>query len=150
MITVRDADPGDVDAILHLVRESAASQGEPDAVCIDAPALHDEMFGVRARVHALVAVDAGRAVGVALYFFVFSTWFSASAIHLEDLSVDREWRRQGVGAALMKALASVARSRGCGRVQWFVQRRNADATRFYESIGAHAAHDWTIMYLDPA
>ena len=150
MITIREAGPGDVDAILRLVRESAVSQSEPDAVCIDAPLLRDEMFGARARVHALLAIDEGRAIGLALYFFLFSTWFSVNAIHLEDLYVDGASRRHGVGAALMRALADVASARGCGRVQWFVQRRNADAIRFYESVGAHAADDWTIMHLDPA
>ena len=148
MVQVRDARPPDIGAIVRLVRESAASQGALDAVCVDAPTLHDEIFGARSRVHALVADADGTLVGVAIYFFTFSTWVSVNGIHLEDLYVDPTWRRQGVARALMDALVGVARTSGCRRLQWFVRQSNAVALRFYESIGAKMANDWEIMHLD--
>jgi GNAT superfamily N-acetyltransferase len=148
MVRVREARPADVEAILRLVRDSAASQGALDAVCVDAPTLHDEMFGARARVHALVADADAVPVGVAIYFFTFSTWVSVNGIHLEDLYVDPAWRRQGVARALMEALVGVALASGCRRLQWFVMHSNADAVRFYESIGAKVAGGWAVMHLD--
>jgi len=147
-VTVRDATPVDVDVVLRLVRASAESQGALDAVCVDAESLRREMFGAHARVHALVAAAGSDIVGVALYFFTFSTWVSVNGIHLEDLYVVPAWRRHGVGRALMDALARVADARGCRRLQWFVLRGNASAIRFYESIGARVAGDWVILHLD--
>ena len=150
MVTIREAGPGDVDAVMRLVRDSADSQGALDQLCIDAPALRAEMFGDRPRVHALVALDGDRPVGVAVYFFTFSTWVSVHGIHLEDLYVDPAWRRQGIGAVLIRALVDVAVAHECRRMQWFVHRHNDGARRFYESVGALAASDWIVMHLDRA
>lgn len=150
MVHVREAQPADVEAVLRLVRDSAASHGALDAVCVDAHTLREEMFGARARVHALVADAGGSVVGVALYFFTFSTWVSVNGIHLEDLYVDTAWRRQGVARALMDALVRVAAANGCRRVQWFVSQSNDGARRFYESVGARVANDWAVMHLDRA
>ena len=148
MVSVREARPADVDEVLRLVRDSAASQGALEAVCVDAPTLCEEMFGPRARVHALVADAGGAVVGVAIYFFTFSTWVSVNGIHLEDLFVDPPWRRHGVARALMDALVGVAAAHDCRRLQWFVLQHNADAIRFYESFGAKVANGWAIMHLD--
>jgi len=148
MVSVREARPADVEAILRLVRDSAAEQCALDAVSVDARTLHEEMFGAAARVHALVADGAGAVIGVALYFFTFSTWVSVNGIHLEDLYVDAAWRRQGIARALMDALVAVADARGCRRLQWFVQQSNASALRFYASIGAKVADGWAVMHLD--
>ena len=148
MARVREANPADVDAIVDLVCHSAASQGALEAVCVDTAVLRDEMFGSRPRVHALVADADGTVVGVALYFFTFSTWVSVNGIHLEDLYVHEEWRRRGLARALIEALGAVAAAHGCRRLQWFVLQSNADALSFYESIGARVANGWAVMHLD--
>jgi len=143
--TIRTAGEDDVDAVLRLVRESAASQGALDRVCVDAATLRGAMTGPDPRVHALLADIDGRSVGLALYMFTFSTWTSVNGIHLEDLYVEPAARRGGVGRALMSALADIARERGCGRFQWYVLRSNDTARRFYESLGAAIETDWAIM-----
>ncbi len=145
MPTIRNAASDDVDAIMRLVRESADSQGALDRVCVDAAVLREAMFGPRARVRALVADIDGRLVGLALYYFTFSTWTSVDGIHLEDLYVEPGARRQGVGRALMSALADVAREHACRRFQWYVLRANDSARKFYESLGATIENDWMIM-----
>ena len=44
-------------------------------------------------------------------------------------------RRLGCAQAL-RALAAIARERGCGRFEWAVLDWNAPAIAFYESLGA--------------
>src|SRR5690348_3211081 len=80
---IRGARADDVDAIARMLRESAESQGEPSALCVTASDLMREGFGDAPRFQALVAEADGRAVGLALYVFHFSTWTSINGIHLE-------------------------------------------------------------------
>jgi GNAT superfamily N-acetyltransferase len=147
-MTIREAQPDDIPAVLDLIVASADEQQARDSVCVDAGILRRELFGSAPRAFALVADADGALVGLALYFFTFSTWTSVTGIHLEDLYVVPEWRRHKVAAALMHALEEVARARDCRHVRWFVLRENASAVRFYESIGAHAADEWRLMYVD--
>jgi GNAT superfamily N-acetyltransferase len=83
-------------------------------------------------------------VGFALFFHTFSTFLARRGLWLEDLFVYPEHRGAGIGKALLRAVATVARDRGCGRFEWSVLDWNAPALRFYESLGATIMPDWRI------
>ncbi len=55
------------------------------------------------------------------------------------------YRRQGCAQALLRALAGIARERGCGRFEWAVLDWNASAIAFYQSLGATVLPDWRIV-----
>jgi GNAT superfamily N-acetyltransferase len=147
-IQIRKAAAADVAAMARLLVESADAQGARDSVCVDDTILLREGFGAP-RFHALVAEADGLIVGLAIYLFTFSTWTSVNGVHLEDLYVLPEWRRHGVAQALMVRLAEIAVAEGCRRFHWFVLKSNAGARRFYGSLGAGVAEDWSIMQIDP-
>src|SRR6056297_1675934 len=97
---------------------------------------------------ALIAeTDDGAAAGFALYFPVYSTFNTNWGLHLEDLFVRPEHRGQGIGLALMRAVAAEAVQRGCVRMAWAVLDWNAPAIGFYERLGARPLDDWTTMRL---
>ena len=50
----------------------------------------------------------------------------------------------GCAQALLRALAGIARERGCGRFEWAVLDWNAPAIGFYEQMGATLLPDWRI------
>ena len=54
---------------------------------------------------------------------------------LWDLRVAPEWRRQGVGRALLRAAEEWAATQGCDRLRVETQDVNVAACRFYESHG---------------
>jgi ribosomal protein S18 acetylase RimI-like enzyme len=54
---------------------------------------------------------------------------------LNDLYVDADVRRTGVGRALLEAAHDFARSQGAVRVSLETARDNAGAQRLYESLG---------------
>jgi ribosomal protein S18 acetylase RimI-like enzyme len=54
---------------------------------------------------------------------------------LENMIVDRECRRAGVGRALMAELEARARQRGCTQVILVTEKSRTDACGFYESVG---------------
>ena len=73
-----------------------------------------------------VAVEDGSVVG-------FATWAEAgSAIELEDLFVDPDWRRRGIASALVSRIVEVLRARG---VQYLEVTANAHAFGFYRAAG---------------
>ena len=54
-------------------------------------------------------------------------------------------RRQGCAQTLLRALAGIARDRGCGRFEWAVLDWNAPAIEFYQALGATVLPDWRIV-----
>ncbi len=99
--------------------------------------------------NALVAVldSTGEIVGMALYFFNYSTFLTRWGIFLEDLFVLPEVREKGIGFALLKQLAKAAIEHGCQRLDWSVLDWNGLAINFYQQIGAKPMSDWTTMRL---
>jgi len=144
---IRPARPEDVPEILAMLRESAADQGEPDAVIVSEGELRDDLFGAMPRAHALVAESGGTCAGLALHFFNYSTWTSRLGLYLEDLYVRPEHRGSGLARRMMIELARIAVDAGCGRLHWTVLRSNGRAIRFYQKIGAHLFEDWAPMVL---
>lgn len=143
MTDVRPAKPDDVPQILGLIRGLAAYEREPDAVRTTTVDLQRALFPREgaALVHCHVA--GGRELtGMALWFVSFSTWEGRHGLHLEDLFVLPQHRGQGIGRALLAAVAAQAVSRGCARLEWSVLDWNTPARRFYQSLGARPMGEW--------
>ena len=143
-LSIRPAAPLDVSTILRFVRELAEYERAADKVVATEPLLADALFGDHPAAHAVIAELGGEPVGMALYFFNFSTWTGWRGLYLEDLYVTPEARGQGAGKALLRHLAGVALDRGCARFEWAVLDWNAPAIAFYDSVGAASLDDWTI------
>ena len=54
---------------------------------------------------------------------------------VEDVIVDRDRRREGIGSALMCELEKYAVERNCGYILFVTESERIDAQRFYESLG---------------
>jgi ribosomal protein S18 acetylase RimI-like enzyme len=54
---------------------------------------------------------------------------------IEDVIVDRSYRRKGLGAELMAELERRAVERGCAYIILVTDQDRADAHRFYQSLG---------------
>ena len=84
----------------------------------------------------LVAVDENdRPIGLAHVIFHPSTWSATSYCYLEDLFVDRNARRHGVGRALIKAVYEEADKHGADRTYWATKQDNTHARRVYDRVG---------------
>jgi GNAT superfamily N-acetyltransferase len=85
-------------------------------------------------VHALVAENGGRVVGIVHYIFHRSTWTPGPYCYLQDLFTVEEARGLGVGRALIEAVYARAKEEGAGRVYWLTHESNAVAMTLYDKI----------------
>ena len=145
---IRPATASDLDLIVTLIRELAEYENALDEVKLDPDRLRRQMFD-EAAAAALLAFDddAGEAVGLALYFFNFSTWYGGRGLYLEDLFVRPAHRGRGYGKAFFRELAKIAVARDCGRMEWSVLDWNEPAKGFYRRLGAVAVDEWTVHRL---
>ncbi len=145
---VRKAQPGDEAAILRLIRALAEYEHALDSVKATEAALAEHLFCEHPRVFAHVAEIDGAVVGIAVWFFNFSTWTGRHGIFLEDLFVDPAVRGGGVAKALFRALAEEAKARDCPRIDWQVLDWNDLAKDFYRRLGARRTEGWEPWRLD--
>ncbi len=94
-----------------------------------------------------IALEADAPIGIATWYFTYSSFAAKRGIYLEDLFVRPAARGHGYGKALLAHLAARAREHGADRLDWAVLTWNASAIKFYESLGAKAVSDWHIYRL---
>lgn len=109
--------------------------------------MRESLFGGRRVAEALLGYVGGKPAAFALFFHNFSTFLGRPGLYLEDLYVRPEHQRAGIGKALLRHLARLAKERGCGRLEWWVLDWNEPAIRFYKSLGATPMDDWTVYRL---
>ena len=139
---LRRAKPSDALQILDLVRQLAAYEREPDAVEVTEEELIRDGFGDKPVFECLVAEnEGGKLLGIAIFFIRYSTWRGPS-LYLEDLFVDPESRKLGVGQAFFRELAKIALDRGYRQMNWQVLDWNELAINFYKKIGSDLDGEW--------
>ena len=141
-LTVREASPSDTATILRFVRELADYEKAIHEVEATEETVRASIFGDGSVTQALIAEHDGAAIGMAVYFFSYSTWQARNGLYLEDLYVTPEARGAGAGKALLRRLAQIALEKGCGRFEWSVLDWNEPSIRVYEAIGAEPQKEW--------
>lgn len=143
-VILRPAEPSDAPALFQLIQALAEYEQLSHAVTGSVERLTQHLFGERRYAEAILAESRGQAVGFALFFYNYSTFLTKPGIYLEDLFVLPEYRRQGIGQALLTYLAKRAISEDCGRLEWSVLDWNQPAIDFYQKMGATVLPDWRI------
>ena len=92
--------------------------------------IHDEDEPV----HALVAEEDGRLIGLAHFLYHRSTTSISNNCYLQDLFTATQSRGKGVAQALIQAVYLCATQAGAARVYWQTHESNATAQRLYDRV----------------
>ena len=88
-------------------------------------------------VHAIVAEESGRLVGLVHFVFHRSTSRLHDVCYLQDLYTAEDKRGLGVGRRLIEAVYAAAREAGSSRVYWQTHVTNAAGRALYDKLARH-------------
>jgi GNAT superfamily N-acetyltransferase len=146
-LAIAPATRGDTALILAFIRELAAYEKLDHTVSATEDDLAGSLFGPTPAAEVRIARWDGEPAGFALFFPNFSTFLGKPGLYLEDLFVRPAFRGRGIGRALLRELAGIARARGYGRLEWWVLDWNEPAIGFYRKLGALPMSEWTVFRL---
>ena len=147
---IRQAVSSDVSDIFRLIKALAEYEKLTHQVTGTIEELRDHLFGNRVYAEAIVVESNKVIVGFALFITNYSTFLTKPGIYLEDVFVLPEYRRRGIGKAILSYLGKLAVERNAGRLEWSVLDWNASAIAFYQSMGAKVLPDWRICRVSDA
>jgi len=96
--------------------------------------------------HALVAEQDGRLLGLVHYLFHRATAMVEDTCYLADLFTNQAARGKGVGRRLIEAVYDAGRQAGCSRVYWQTHETNAVAQVLYNEVAVRSGF---IVYRKP-
>jgi len=133
-VTVRPARQGDAPALVQLFEQLGYATDEPTLRA------QLEHFG-RGGAVALVAELSSQALAGLATVAVHPRLYTRSpSAQLTALVTDRAARRHGVGRALTRAAAEIAREAGCEKLYVRTNRRRQESPPFYRSLGFEETH----------
>jgi ribosomal protein S18 acetylase RimI-like enzyme len=132
-ITVRRANPSDIDALLPLVRAYRVFYGETPDTAGERRFIGKHLRDATSTL--FFASDGSRAVGFVQIFESWSTLRLAPVLILEDLFVEPDARGQGIARALIDAALAFARESGAAAMFLETALTNERAQEVYERAG---------------
>lgn len=94
----------------------------------------DRLHDAAEPMHALLAWQGARAVGMVHWIFHRSTWTDGPYCYLQDLYVDEDMRGSGAGRALIAHVRAEAEAAGASRLYWLTHETNTDAMALYDKV----------------
>lgn len=144
---VRVMRPQDAAAVTAMARALAAAVGDPAPKLTEADLIRDGA-GPERWFDCLVAEVAGRVAAYALVCRGFEAHTASKRLWLGDFYVAQDARRNGIGRALMTAVARHALRLGCDAVYLELWRMNSAGDAFYRSFQAEEVADLAVIRLD--
>ena len=145
MLLIRPATIQDAPLIYRMIRELAEFERESHLCVIEESDLIRDGFGDDPKFSALVAEWGGLAAGYAVFFNCYSTWVGPE-LYLEDLYVRPDFRKKGIGMALLSEVARIGLQH-CRAMRWEVLDWNQDAIVLYKALGAEFREQWKSVAL---
>ncbi len=140
-VSIRKGTKTDIPSVLQLIVELAIYEKAPNEVEVTVEELLEDGFGEHPRFKLYVAEKEGAIIGIALYYWKYSTW-KGKCLFLEDIVVNEEYRNQGVGSLLFEAVLKEAKELKVKRMEWQVLEWNISAIAFYKKYNAQLDEEW--------
>ena len=143
-IKLRRAERADAEAAIGLIIALAEFENLPPPDADAQARLIEHGFGDAPKFEFMLAEidEAPSPVGYALLLQTYSTFLAQPSLYLEDVFVLPEYRKRGIGSALLRHCVRTAHERGCGRMEWTCLDWNTNAQAMYERMGARRMKEW--------
>lgn len=151
MLSIRPATLEDAPLLSRLIHELADFEHLAHEAAVTEADLARDGFGNHAKFRVVIADWDGQAVGYALFFEFYSSFQGRAGLFLDDLFVRPEFRKKGIGRALLAHVARIAWKEKCFCMRWEVLDWNAPAIKFYQNLGAQFLNEWksAVLIGDP-
>ena len=144
---IRKAEATDLVQVYGLIKELAVFEKEPNEPTNPLKKFIEEGSCKNPRFQVIVADENGTIVGIALYYYGYSTW-KGSMIYLDDLVVKESHRKHGIGKRLMDELIAIAKEEKIKQVRWQVLDWNENAINFYKKYPVTFDATWITVKLE--
>jgi len=141
----------DLQGVLALINELARYEKAADEVSVTLEQLARDGFSAKGGsasggeasklFEMIVAEDGDSIVGMALYYFGYSTW-KGKMLYLDDIVVNEKYRRNGVGKQLFDAVLLEAKKRKVKQLRFHVLDWNEPAINFYKKNNVKFEEEW--------
>lgn len=133
---IRPARPEEAEEVAHLFNAINSLDGTPPLVTMTGAQVVRHLLGPDPLSILRVAEAGGTLAGFVTASPVFDSERAAGGFIVLDLYVRPDFRRRGIGRALIAAMAAQARRAGAVCLWWGVDEGDDAATAFYNAIGA--------------
>jgi ribosomal protein S18 acetylase RimI-like enzyme len=146
-IIIRKAETADLIQVYGLIKELAVFENEPNEPTNPIKKFIEEGSCKNPRFQVIVAEEKQVVVGIALYYYGYSTW-KGSMIYLDDLVVKESHRKSGIGKQLMDELISIAKEEKIKQLRWQVLDWNENAINFYKKYPVTFDATWITVKME--
>ena len=138
----------DAPAIFSLLEKLSQDLDKEKEFSGSVKALEKYGFSEPPAFEAILASQNNKPLGLALFFYEFSTWRGKSGLYIQDLYVTPKARGLGLGAGLIKEAIKRGQLKDVVYVNLAVHNSNPDTLGFYENIGFIEINDKKTLLLE--
>ena len=142
MLSIRQTTIDDAPTLTKLIHELATYEQLDHEASVTEDAIARDGFGPKPKFRALFAEWDGQVVGYAVFFEFYSSFQGRAGLFLDDLFVRPQFRKRGIGRALLAHVAGIAWNEGYFCMRWEVLDWNTTAQDFYSRMGAVFLDEW--------
>lgn len=140
-VNIREGKKEDLPQALDLVKELAEYEKAPQEVVNTVAMMEEDGFGKNPIFGFFVAEKNNRIVGIAIYYWRYSTW-KGKRLYLEDIVVTASERGNGIGKLLFDRTMQHTLDSNCSGMMWQVLDWNEPAINFYKKYNAKLDGEW--------
>lgn len=147
-IDIRLAKADDAATVHTLIRTMSAAIPSHFSMRSTAEDFAAALSGKPPDIHAFIATQDARPVGVLVFFTTFSTWYGSRGIYVQDIFVDENARGQNIGRRLLAAASKWGEQHHADHLRLSVDRSNTAAQEFYTANKLRHCDDEEIYMIE--
>jgi GNAT superfamily N-acetyltransferase len=142
MLSIRPATIHDAPLLTTLIHELAEFEHLGHEASVTEHDVARDGFGAAAKFRAVIAEWNGQTAGYAVFFEFYSTFQGRAGLYLDDIFIRPDFRKHGIGKALLAHVAGIAWKEHYFCMRWEVLDWNTQAIDFYKKLGAVFLDEW--------